>query len=66
MSSALDRQLAITLIQEAVQAGSREILACKELGLTQRTLQRWQRVDSPREDQRPHAKRQSPANKKCI
>lgn len=47
MVSASDRQLAITLIQEAVQAGAREILACKDLGLTQRTLQRWRRVDSP-------------------
>lgn len=66
MISASDRQLAITLIQEAVQAGARAILACKELGLTQRTLQRWRRIDSPQEDQRPHAKRQSPANKLSV
>ena len=63
MISASDRQTALTLIQEAVQAGAREQLACKELGLTQRTLQRWRRNGSPCEDQRPQAKRQAPGNK---
>lgn len=62
MISASDRQLAVSLIQEAVKAGARERLACKELGLTQRTLQRWRRHEV-RCDQRPHAKRQSPVNK---
>ena len=41
MISASDREKAIHLIQEAVVAGAREALACKELGLTQRTLQRY-------------------------
>jgi putative transposase len=62
MISAPDRQLAVSLIQEAVEAGARERLACKELGLTQRTLQRW-RSHGVRGDQRPDAKRQSPVNK---
>ncbi len=62
MISASDRQLAVSLIQEAVEAGAREFLACKALKLTQRTLQRWRNQDVC-EDQRPHAKRQSPANK---
>jgi putative transposase len=63
MISVPDRQLAVTLIQEAVTAGARERLACKELGLTQRTLQRWRGPGAHEGDQRPHAKRQSPANK---
>jgi putative transposase len=66
MISASDRQTAITLIQEAVQAGARERLACRELQLTQRTLQRWRSERSPSEDQRPHAKRQSPSNKLSV
>ena len=63
MIRASDRQIAITLIQEAVQAGARERRACQELHLTQRTLQRWRSRASPLEDQRPHAKRQAPSNK---
>jgi len=62
MISATDRQQAVSLIKEAVNAGARESLACKELGLTQRTLQRW-RKDGVREDGRPHAKRPAPSNK---
>ncbi|EAO9488649.1 IS3 family transposase, partial [Brevibacillus sp. AY1] len=62
MISASDRQLAISLIQEAVEAGARERLACKELGLTQRTLQRWRQYGA-REDGRPNAKRPEPAHK---
>ncbi len=63
MISASDRQLAVSLlIQEAVEAGEREFLACKALKLTQMTLQRWLNQDVY-EDQRLHAKRQSPANK---
>ncbi|MFC3787839.1 IS3 family transposase [Paenibacillus sp. GCM10012307] len=57
-----DRKQAITLIQAAVVSGAREAMACKELGLTQRTLQRW-RKQSGTEDGRPHATRPAPANK---
>ena len=41
MISASDRANAIKLINEATLAGAREIMACKELGISQRTLQRW-------------------------
>ncbi|WP_280523673.1 IS3 family transposase [Paenibacillus dendritiformis] len=51
-----------TLIQDAVAAGAREAAACRELGLTQRTLQRW-RKQGGTIDGRPHAKRRVPANK---
>jgi len=51
------------LIEEATQAGAREKMACKELGISQRTLQRWRSNARPLEDQRPLANRQSPRNK---
>lgn len=62
MISASDREQAITLIGEAVDAGAREAMACKELGLTQRTLQRWRKRGGT-EDGRPNATRPAPANK---
>jgi Transposase and inactivated derivatives len=62
MISASDREHALTLIQEAVAAGAREAAACRELGLTQRTLQRW-RKQGGTVDGRPHANRPTPANK---
>lgn len=63
MIPASDRQVAITLIGEAVQAGARERLACLELCLTQRTLQRWRSERTPLEDQRPHAIKRAPSHK---
>jgi putative transposase len=63
MTSVSDRMHAIALIEEAVQAGARVRAACKELNITQRTLQRWKRDGSIREDQRPHAVRPTPRNK---
>ncbi|GBF76674.1 integrase [Paenibacillus sp. 598K] len=62
MIPASDREHAITLIQEAVVAGAREARACQELGLAQRTLQRW-RKQGGTEDGRPLASRPTPANK---
>ena len=64
--SASDRQKAIMLIKETVDSGAREAAACKELGITQRTLQRWRSKLSPIEDQRKHAKRPKPINKLSI
>ncbi len=51
------------LIEEATQNGAREKVACKELGISQRTLQRWKSVATPLEDQRPFADRPAPRNK---
>ena len=61
--SASDRSKAIELIEEATLAGARERLACKELGISQRTLQRWKSNTTPLEDQRPNATRPKPKNK---
>lgn len=38
--------MAIELIDEAVQAGAREIPACEVLGITSRTLRRWRAAES--------------------
>jgi len=59
--SASDRELAIQLIKEAVQARAREFKACEELGISQRTLKRWKK--SGLEDQRPYAKHPEPKSK---
>lgn len=63
MISASDRSKAIELIKEAVSSGAREKMACKELGISQRTLQRWRSEQTPFEDQRPVVKRPTPKNK---
>lgn len=63
MTSALDCVMAIKLVKEATDAGAREEMACKELGISQRTLQRWRDCDAPNEDQRPIVERPTPKNK---
>jgi transposase InsO family protein len=60
MISTSDRMEAMKLIDEAVAAGCRQAVACKELGLPARTVQRW-RVKP--EDGRPTAVRPAPSNK---
>ena len=42
----------ISLIREAVAAGARQRAACKVVGITQRTLQRWQRERTGGQDAR--------------
>jgi putative transposase len=63
MISASDRRIAVELIEEAVAAGARKRLACAELGITVRTLQRWVRGGEIRRDSRPTALRPAPAHK---
>jgi putative transposase len=60
MISASDREEAVKLIDEAVNAGARQIKACQELGLNVRTLQRWRLTPA---DKRAQARREAPANK---
>ncbi len=61
MISLPDRQNAVVLIDEAVARGARRKVACRELGLTLRTLERWVREDAVQEDGRPRAVRPKPA-----
>lgn len=63
MISTPDRQAAVSLINEACAAGARKHLACRELGLSLRTLERWVRDGEVGADRRPGAVRPVPANK---
>ena len=60
MTSLAQRREIITLIDEAVAAGARQARACETIGLSPRTLQRWQRAPQ-RGDGRPQ-RIQTPRN----
>lgn len=60
MTRAPDRREAMQLIDEAVSAGALQASACKRLGLSERTVQRWRQAP---EDGRPGARHDTPANK---
>lgn len=63
MISAPDRRKRVELINEAREAGARLGSACKTMGITARTCQRWTRDGDVREDLRPTADRPAPPNK---
>lgn len=63
MISALDRQIAVELINEARTAGARLAPACKVLNISERTYQRWTKEGGVAIDQRPLADRPQPKNK---
>lgn len=60
MTSLAQRQIIMTLIDEAVDAGARQAKACELIGLSPRTLQRWQ-TDPKQGDLRPE-RVQTPEN----
>lgn len=66
MISTPDRVKAIELIDEAVSSGARRPRACEELGINDRTYRRWNSGNGVREDARPTARRESPAQKLTI
>jgi len=49
--------------QKSHKAGRRSRKACQELGISERTLQRWENETTPLEDQRPIVDRPVPKNK---
>jgi putative transposase len=63
MISTPDRLRAVELIQTAMAAGATQAKACKALGLSSRTYQRWSRRGTVQEDGRPNAQRPAPTNK---
>ena len=63
MISALDRQIAVKLINEARTAGARLAPACKVLNISERTYQRWTKTGEVAIDQRPITQRPTPKNK---
>ena len=66
MISASDRETAITLIDEAVEAGAKRCSACEILCISERTYKRWSDERSANgisEDKRPKAERPEPDNR---
>ena len=57
MISDPDRIEVVSLIQEASQAGCRLAVACREIGISLRTLQRWQVNGHIQSDARQRAAR---------
>ena len=60
MTSHEERQQVIVLLNESVAAGARQAKACEILGLSERTIQRWQTGATVRCDQRPIRNYQPP------
>lgn len=63
MINASDREHAVMLINIAIESGARLWKACKELGLSKRTFNRWKETDSEFIDKRTICERPEPANK---
>lgn len=63
MISVPDRRQAVELIEQARQAGARLEPACRVMGITVRTYQRWTGAEEIRSDRRPDASRPGPRNK---
>lgn len=65
MSTALHRQNLLELLTQACQAGASWARACAQIGLSVRTVQRWQRPEAKSGDRRASDKRQAstPPNK---
>ena len=58
-----EREQFIVWIHEAVAAGARRRLACDEVGISLRTLQRWMNGDRAKADARTTCVRPEPVNK---
>jgi putative transposase len=63
LTSTANRVIIIELVEEAVANGASQKLACEEIGISERTLQRWCKDGAPKEDQRPLVERTAPTNK---
>ena len=63
MTSTLDREAAVSLINEAVAAGARQFKACDVLQISERTLRRWKKGGVVQSDRRPYVQRPEPPNK---
>lgn len=62
LTSLPQRQLFIDWLSEAVAAGARKITACREVGLSLRTLQRWTGPEIVQADGRTTIARPAPCN----
>lgn len=60
MTAHEEREQVIVLLNESITAGARQAQACKVLGLSERTLQRWKTGETVHCDQRPSRDYQPP------
>ena len=60
MTAHEERKQVIVLLNESIIAGARQAQACEVLGLSERTLQRWQTGETVHCDQRPLREYQPP------
>jgi transposase InsO family protein len=60
MTAHEEREQVIVLLNESITAGARQAQACEVLGLSERTLQRWQTGETVPCDQRPTRDYQPP------
>ena len=63
MISHPDRRKAVRLITEAIHSGASKMKACKEIGISHKTYNRWILNGSVKADGRPDAVRPVPVNK---
>jgi len=63
LTSITNRAIIIKLVETAVADGSRQRRACEEIGISERTLQRWCKDSVLQADRRPLVVRPEPANK---
>ena len=65
MTSVLQRQKLLGLIHRACANGARLNVACRQIGLSCRSVQRWQRAEAAQGDRRPSGQRRyvCPPNK---
>lgn len=66
MISIPDRQEAVALINQAVGHGARLREACREIGISPRTFERWVSEGTVKADRRPTAARPLPANRLTV
>ncbi len=63
MISHPDRQKTVRLITKAISSGTPKYKACKEIGISCKTYNRWISINSVKKDGRPFAIRPAPKNK---
>ena len=63
MISHPDRRKAVRLITDAIHSGASKMKACKEIGISHKTYDRWIVNGAVKADGRPNAVRPAPANK---
>ncbi len=63
LTSASNRLAVMEVIDEAVSSGARQFMACNEVNISERTLQRWRLEGEKTKDKRPDAIRPTPQNK---